>query len=154
MWIILRHTVPRNIFLKWPCHPGFPKTAGPPAVPVIAVVLNRSCPNCISCHVLTSLLLPTLHLFLHVYTDAIRNIWLNSVVIHCSIVNEKCYMVCNLIRSVVMFNKSGAVQTHGLLGHVQSDTKKNGNFWKTQQKLKKSKKKNLLTEIEPLKLAF
>ena len=33
-------------------------------------------------------------------------------------------------------------------------TQKNGNFWKTQQKLKKSKKKNLLTEIEPLQLAF
>ena len=33
-------------------------------------------------------------------------------------------------------------------------SQKNGNFWKTQQKLKKSKKKNLLTEIEPLKLAF
>ena len=32
--------------------------------------------------------------------------------------------------------------------------KKNGNFWKTQQKLKRSKKKNLLTEIEPLQLAF
>ena len=32
--------------------------------------------------------------------------------------------------------------------------KKNGNFWKTQQKFKKSKKKNLLTEIEPLQLAF
>ena len=31
---------------------------------------------------------------------------------------------------------------------------KTGNFWKTQQKLKKSKKKNLLTEIEPLQLAF
>ena len=31
---------------------------------------------------------------------------------------------------------------------------KNGNFLKTQQKLKKSKKKNLLTEIEPLQLAF
>ena len=37
---------------------------------------------------------------------------------------------------------------------VQGDTKKNRNFWKTQQKLKKSKKKNLLTEIEPLQLAF
>ena len=37
--------------------------------------------------------------------------------------------------------------------HIQGGTK-NGNFWKTQQKLKKSKKKNLLTEIEPLKLAF
>ena len=36
---------------------------------------------------------------------------------------------------------------------LQDDTKK-GNFWKTQQKLKKSKKKNLLTEIEPLQLAF
>ena len=33
-------------------------------------------------------------------------------------------------------------------------TQKNGNFWKTQQKLKKFKKKNLLTEIEPLQLAF
>ena len=32
--------------------------------------------------------------------------------------------------------------------------KKNGNFWKTQQKLKKSKKKKLLTEIESLQLAF
>jgi len=36
---------------------------------------------------------------------------------------------------------------------IQGDTK-NGNFLKTQQKLKKSKKKNLLTEIEPLQLAF
>ena len=33
-------------------------------------------------------------------------------------------------------------------------TQKNWNFWKPQQKLKKSKKKNLLTEIEPLQLAF
>ena len=33
-------------------------------------------------------------------------------------------------------------------------TQKSGNFWKTQQKLKKSKKKKLLTEIEPLQLAF
>ena len=33
-------------------------------------------------------------------------------------------------------------------------THKKMNFWKTQQKLKKSKKKNLLTEIEPLKFAF
>ena len=32
--------------------------------------------------------------------------------------------------------------------------KKNGNFWITQQKLKKSKKKKILTEIEPLQLAF
>ena len=32
--------------------------------------------------------------------------------------------------------------------------KKNGNLWKTQQKLKKSKKKNLLTEIKTLQLAF
>ena len=30
---------------------------------------------------------------------------------------------------------------------IQDDTK-NGNFWKTQQKFKKSKKTNLLTEIE------
>ena len=34
------------------------------------------------------------------------------------------------------------------------DTKKTGTFEKTQQKLKKSKKKKLLTEIEPLQLAF
>ena len=33
-------------------------------------------------------------------------------------------------------------------------TQKKGNFWKTQQKLKKSKKKNLLTEIEPLQAVF
>ena len=33
-------------------------------------------------------------------------------------------------------------------------TQKNGNFWKTQQKLKKFKKKNLLTEIGPLQLAL
>ena len=33
-------------------------------------------------------------------------------------------------------------------------TQKNENFWKTQQKLNKSKKKKLLTEIEPLQLAF
>ena len=32
--------------------------------------------------------------------------------------------------------------------------KKNGNFWKTQQILKKSNKKNVPTEIEPLQLAF
>ena len=32
--------------------------------------------------------------------------------------------------------------------------KKTGTFEKTQQKLKKSKKKYLLTEIEPLQLAF
>ena len=37
---------------------------------------------------------------------------------------------------------------------TQRDTKKKGKFWKTQQKLKKSKKKNLLTEIEQLQLAF
>ena len=40
-----------------------------------------------------------------------------------------------------------------LVGELQGDTKK-GNFWKTQQKLKKSKKKKLLAEIEPLQLAF
>ena len=39
-------------------------------------------------------------------------------------------------------------------GHHTEWHKKNGNFWKNQQKLKKSKKKNVLTEIEPLKLAF
>ena len=33
-------------------------------------------------------------------------------------------------------------------------TPKKREFWKTQQKLKKSKEKNLLTEIEPLQLAF
>jgi len=31
---------------------------------------------------------------------------------------------------------------------------KKTNFWKTLQKLKKSKKKQLLTEIDPLQLAF
>ena len=38
--------------------------------------------------------------------------------------------------------------------NLQSDTKKRELFKKTEQKLKKSKKKNLLTEIEPLQLAF
>ena len=33
-------------------------------------------------------------------------------------------------------------------------TQKNGNFWKTQQKLKKSKKKNYLQKLELLQLAF
>ena len=37
---------------------------------------------------------------------------------------------------------------------IQGDTKKTGTFEKPQQKLKKSKKKKLLTEIEPLQLAF
>ena len=37
--------------------------------------------------------------------------------------------------------------------HIQGDTKKR-ELLKTQQKLKKSKKKKLLTEIEPLQLAF
>ena len=38
-------------------------------------------------------------------------------------------------------------------GQIQGDTK-NANFWKTQQKLKKSEEKNLMTEIEPLQLVF
>ena len=37
---------------------------------------------------------------------------------------------------------------------IYRETPKNGNFWKTQQKLKKSNKKKLLTEIEPWQLAF
>ena len=46
------------------------------------------------------------------------------------------------------------VYTHKVnIGELQGDTKK-GNFQKTQQKLRKSKEKNLLTEIEPLQLAF
>ena len=44
------------------------------------------------------------------------------------------------------------LEWHLKLHIIQGDTK-NGNFWKTQQKLKKSKKKNL-TEIETLQLAF
>ena len=42
---------------------------------------------------------------------------------------------------------------NGMAFVVQSDTKM-GNFWKKQQKLKKSKKKKLLTEIEKLQIAF
>ena len=42
---------------------------------------------------------------------------------------------------------------NGMAFVVKGDTKK-GTFWKKQQKLKISKKKNLLTEIEPLQLAF
>ena len=47
--------------------------------------------------------------------------------------------------------KSGDIkgETEGTGWH-----KKNGNFWKPQQKLKKSKKKKLFTEIEPLQLAI
>ena len=41
-----------------------------------------------------------------------------------------------------------------VLPDIQSDTKETGTFEKSQQKLKKSKKKNLLTEIEPLQLPF
>ena len=45
-------------------------------------------------------------------------------------------------------------QTQGDTKELYGMTQKNGKFWKTQQKFKKSKKKNLLTEIEPLQLAF
>ena len=51
--------------------------------------------------------------------------------------------------------KDTYVNIQGLLGeYIQSDTKKTGTFEKNQQKLKKSKKKYLLTEIEPLQLPF
>jgi len=33
-------------------------------------------------------------------------------------------------------------------------TQKNGNFWKTRQKIEEIQEKNLLTETEPLQLAF
>jgi len=54
---------------------------------------------------------------------------------------------------------SHAILFHFLCAQNVSDIntgrhKKNGNFWKTLQKLKKSNKKNLLTETEPLLLAF
>ena len=55
------------------------------------------------------------------------------------------------------FNHVAIITLYKTLQIVTSYTewhKKNGNFWKPQQKLKKSKKKNLLTEIEPLQLAF
>ena len=45
-------------------------------------------------------------------------------------------------------------QSRCAVGCTEWHTKKRGNFWKTQQKLKKSKEENLLTEIEPLQLAF
>ena len=38
--------------------------------------------------------------------------------------------------------------------HNYRETQKKGTFEKTQQKFKKSNNKNLLTEIEPLQLAF
>ena len=51
----------------------------------------------------------------------------------------------------VLHALQNATESHSV--EVLGDTK-NGNFWKTQQKLKKSKKKKLVTEIEPLQLAF
>jgi hypothetical protein len=36
---------------------------------------------------------------------------------------------------------------------IQGDTK-NGNFWKTPTKIESKKEKKILTEIEPLQLAF
>ena len=56
--------------------------------------------------------------------------------------------------SNVMFSTAGyhyLVSTQLITYRV---TQKNGKIWKPQQKLKKSKKKNLLTENEPLQLAF
>ena len=60
-----------------------------------------------------------------------------------------------LKRSVLCVNMSTYIEQmyRQWPGNVQDDTKKR-NFRKTQQKLKKSQKKKLLTEIEPLKLAF
>jgi len=50
------------------------------------------------------------------------------------------------------------VQQSATHSHLQMSiyrvTQKNGNIWKTQQKFKKSKRKKLLTETEPLQLAF
>ena len=64
--------------------------------------------------------------------------------------------MCPAIKSEQFKWRQTVQQGCSCMGHVliQNDTKKNGDFWKTQQKLKKSKKKNLLTEIEPLQLAF
>ena len=59
----------------------------------------------------------------------------------------KCYIICQL---------PGVFLTSGMfvMTKIQGGTKKTGTFEKTQQKLKKSKKKNLLAQIEPLQLAF
>ena len=54
----------------------------------------------------------------------------------------------------LVFHETHVVSKECCSDSYTGDTKKNGNFWKTQQKLKKSKKKNLLTEIEPLQLVF
>ena len=58
--------------------------------------------------------------------------------------------IVNTDNNIFKYNQQDAM-LHKLLTRWH---KKNENFWKTQQKLKKSKKKNLLTEIEPLQLAF
>ena len=88
--------------------------------------------------------------------------WLGMLNCYCTVtdhVTRVCLSVC-LAASVLT---GGALTEIGGITHfrasfvaislIKSDTK-NGNFWKTQQKLKKSKKKNFLAEIEPLQLAF
>ena len=57
--------------------------------------------------------------------------------------------------SVYTLNCKKLVRKYILLTTVKYRvTQKKENFWKTQQKLKKSKKKKLLAEIESLQLAF
>ena len=58
------------------------------------------------------------------------------------------------INSLIFITEVQSVYSEVRTESLYRVTQKNGNFWKTQQKLKKSKKKKLLTEIEPLQLAF
>jgi len=66
------------------------------------------------------------------------------------------YAVCTTETGCLMFKIHSVYFWSDNIAVLQTYrvTQKNWNFWKTQQKLKKSKKKNLLTEIEPLQLAF
>ena len=88
-----------------------------------------------------------------------------TITLHCSLHTQMCKFIVTYFDQL-LWPSSGRCSWKDILHHVAGNAvyntvnlytgwhKKNGNFWKTQQKFKKSKKKNLLTEIEPLQLAF
>ena len=70
---------------------------------------------------------------------------------HCTC-DSQCYGISYIVKQNVEFYFSNGVMLISVKrkNNKYRETQKNGNFWKTQQKLKKSNKKNLLAEIEPL----
>jgi len=66
---------------------------------------------------------------------------------------RKEFRTNTLIRTLKSFHLAVSTEMDWKL-LMYRETKKTGNFWKTQQKLNKSNNKNLLTEIEPLLFAF